>query len=406
MIALWIGIGLLSLLAAVFLLWPLWRATGLRKSQLTAESEDRHNAENVAIYRQRLAALKASLAANEIDRERFNADSRELERRLLEDADAQHQRPLAMSTTGRWLLPVVVICVIGGSLLTYQHLGASENLALYETVQSLQDAPLKRQQAGLEAMTRRQPQNPEAWAQLYPVYRDSGQYTKAADVAKKLIDIKGRQPSLVGHLAQAEFLAAHRTITVRVQSLLDEALKRDPRQPVANEVLGIAAFDHERYGEAISHWRKSIAGYQDPQAIKALKRVIGIAQQRMDDTGGKAVQANMRVKLALAPRLTGRFAADTSVFLVARDPDSDGSPLAVTRTTLGNLPQALTLSDANAMMPNSKLAQAEHVELIARVSASGQAKPHPGDLYGTLSDVDVSSSDQRLLVIDSVVSAQ
>lgn len=405
MIALWIGIGLLSLLAIVLLVWPLRRASGLRDAQLGFEAGDRYNAENVAIYRQRLRVMEEVLAAGEIGRERFEEDRLELERRLLEDAGNHRGRFLQAHTLGRWLVPVVSLCVVIGGLALYDHFGARRDLALFEVVQSLHDAPLERQQNGLESEAERQPGNPKVWAELFPLYRDSGQYDKAADVVETLIRLQGRQPWLLAQLTQAEFFAAHRTLTDRVQALVDETLALDPRQPVVNDILGIEAFDHARYGEATDFWRKALAGYDDPEATQALQRVIGIAQQRMTDNDGSMTQVGLRVDLTLDPRLANRLPGDASVFLVARDSHEDGPPLAVTRTTLNALPRLLTLSDANAMTNTTKLSQAERVDLIVRVSASGQAKPQAGDLYGRLNDVAVSTSDKLSLVIDHVVPA-
>ncbi|MED5500061.1 MAG: c-type cytochrome biogenesis protein CcmI, partial [Pseudomonadota bacterium] len=71
MTPLWIGIAALLLLA-LWLLWlPLRRAASVRDAIMTFEADDRHNAENVAIYRQRLSALETALAEGEIDRARF-----------------------------------------------------------------------------------------------------------------------------------------------------------------------------------------------------------------------------------------------------------------------------------------------------------------------------------------------
>jgi len=405
MITLWIGIGLLSLLAIGLLVWPLRRAAGLRETQLAFESEDRYNVENVAIYRQRLQAMEVMLANGELERGRFEKDRLELKRRLLEDTQHRHERPLEMHMAGRWLLPVVALCVVMGGLALYDHFGARGDLALFEVVQSLRDASFEHRQSALEAEAEHQPNNPNVWAELFPLYRDSGQYAKAADVVETLIGLEGRQPWLLAQLAQAEFFAAHRTLTDRVQGLVDETLALDPRQPTVNDILGIEAFDHARYGEAIDFWRKALAGYDDPEAIQALQRVIGIAQQRMADNRGSMIQSGLDVEVTLDPRLANRLPGDASVFLVARDSHEDGPPLAVTRTTVSALPRVLTLSDANAMTDKAKLSQADRVDLIVRVSASGQAKPQAGDLYGRLNDVAVSTSDKLSLVIDHVVPA-
>jgi cytochrome c-type biogenesis protein CcmH len=42
----------------------------------------------------------------------------------------------------------------------------------------------------------------------------------------------------------------------------------------------------------------------------------------------------------------------------------------------------VTLDDSMAMTPMSRLSGFDDVEVLARVSRSGQAMPQPGDLYG------------------------
>lgn len=284
MIPLWTGIvALLSL--SLWLLWlPLRRAAGVRDAMMTFEADDRNNAENVAIYRQRLAALEAALAEGEIDRERFAGDRLELDRRLLEDAGSTGRRPLRRVQAGRWLLPVVAVMVIVGALVFYDQTGDRRDLALYRVIQSLTHAPPETRLAGLEAEARRQVDNPKAWAELFPLYRDSGRYDKAIGTLERLIELQGRQPSLLAQLAQMTFLAAHRTLTDEVQTLVDETLKLDPRQPTVLGMLGVDAFDHARYQQAIDYWRRALAGYQDARSGQALREVIAVAQQRLAAT--------------------------------------------------------------------------------------------------------------------------
>lgn len=55
-------------------------------------------------------------------------------------------------------------------------------------------------------------------------------------------------------------------------------------------------------------------------------------------------------------------------------------PVAVQKHQLQELPLTVTLSDADSPMPTRTLSQLREVELLARLSASGQAIRQPGDL--------------------------
>jgi cytochrome c-type biogenesis protein CcmH len=55
-------------------------------------------------------------------------------------------------------------------------------------------------------------------------------------------------------------------------------------------------------------------------------------------------------------------------------------PVAVEKHTLQELPLSLTLDDGDSPMPTLKLSQLGEVELVARLSASGEAMKQDGDI--------------------------
>ncbi|MCW0449656.1 c-type cytochrome biogenesis protein CcmI/CycH, partial [Xanthomonas sacchari] len=55
-------------------------------------------------------------------------------------------------------------------------------------------------------------------------------------------------------------------------------------------------------------------------------------------------------------------------------------PVAVQKHPLQALPLRVTLSDADSPMPTQKLSQLKQVQVIARLSASGNAMRQDGDL--------------------------
>ena len=55
-------------------------------------------------------------------------------------------------------------------------------------------------------------------------------------------------------------------------------------------------------------------------------------------------------------------------------------PVAVEKHAVSELPLAITLDDADSPMPTLKLSQLGEVELVARLSASGNAMKQDGDI--------------------------
>ncbi|MHB0776671.1 c-type cytochrome biogenesis protein CcmI [Halomonas sp. WWR20] len=411
---LWLGIALLLLPALWLVVLPLRRAARLREEQQAFERQERGNADNVAVYRHRLAALESALAEGQIERARFDEGRLELERSLLEDTQAARQAPLKSAQAGRIAVPLLLLALAAGSLYAYQRLGAEGDLSLYAVQQEVMRSPqgsLKMLIERYEQEAARQPDNPKVWLSLFPLYRDTGMLAKAGDAIEHLIALEGRRADLLAQLAQIKFFEASRTLTDEVQALVAETLERDPRQPTLLSMLGIEAFDHGRYQQAIDYWRRAIAGFEDEGTASALREGIAEAQTRLggapqqDGSVVAGEDAAVRVSVTLAAALQDRVAEGATVFIVARDVDGQLPPLAIAQAPVADLPLTVTLDDADAMAPMARLSQVDRVRLVARISASGQATPQPGDLYGEHAPVPVgNSADEPVSIeIDRIV---
>ena len=338
MTLLWIAFALLLLPALWLLVAPLRRARALHDAQRDYEASDRTAEQNVAIFQRRLASLEAALERGDIDQARYEEDRLELERSLLEDTEKLKRAPLKASASGRLAVPVVMVLVVAASVIWYQRQGAEGDLtllAVQEEVQNHPEASLPMMIERLEEQAVRQPDNPNVWAALFPLYRDMGQGPQAIRALERLIEIEGRHPSLLGNLAQIEFFVADRQLTPRVQALVDETLALDSSQPTVLGVLGIEAFDRSDYEAAIDYWRRAIAGMTDPGSGEALREGIRIAQERLgvapeaEPVMGEAQGAGIRVRVSLDASLEGRLSDQATVFVVARDLEGELPPLAV-----------------------------------------------------------------------------
>ncbi|WP_168014617.1 c-type cytochrome biogenesis protein CcmI [Halomonas salinarum] len=433
MTLLWLALAVLLLPALWLLALPLRRASALAKAQRAYEDADRTVEQNLAIYHRRLASLEAARERGEISDARFDEDRLELERSLLEDTETQAKRPLKAAGAGRLMVPITMVLVTVVAFVWYSQQGATGDLALYGAQQDVRQNPQGSPAMmidRLEEEAARQPENPNVWAALFPLYRDRGQSVKAIDALERLIALEGRQPSLLAQLAQIQFFAANRTLTDKVQSLVDETLDKDPREPTILGMLGIDAFDHGRYEEAIDYWRRAVAGFNNPAAAESLRQGIAVAQSRLGQAGDNQASdsqasdsknANsqqvgsqqvasagpgIRVQVSLDERLAERVGPDASVFVVARDVAGERPPLAIVRATVRDLPFTVRLDDNDAMSPMAKLSQVDEARLVVRVSSSGQAEPQAGDLVGEHQAVPVDGENAPVaVIIDRVVEA-
>jgi len=417
MTLLWIAFAVLLLPAIWLLILPLRQARALHDAQRDYEANDTTAEQNVAIYKRRLASLEAAKERGDIDEERFAEDRLELERSLLEDTTTVKRRPLKSSTSGRFVVPLVLLAVVGTSVVWYQFNGAEGDLLLLQTQREVQNHPEGSLSMYLERMEEQavlQPDNPNVWSELFPLYRQTGQAEKAVNALERLIAIEGRVAPLLAQLAQLRFFMEGRELTPEVQGLVDETLEQDSRQPTVLGLLGVHAFDAGDYATAIDRWRRAMANIEDADTAESLREGIRVAQQRLgvdpDEApiGQPLDQAQgpgIRVEVSLDEALTDRVSPQATVFVTARDLAGEMPPLAIAQAQVSDLPATFVLDASNAMSPQASLDQVDEARLMVRVSPSGQATPQPGDLFGDLDSVAVGPVDDREAVnvlIDSI----
>lgn len=412
MTPLWIAFAVLLLPAIWLLILPLRQARSLHDAQRDYEANDTTAEQNVAIYKRRLASLEAARQRGDIDDTRFADDRLELERSLLEDTATVKRRPLKTYTSGRFAVPLVLLAVVGTSVVWYQFEGAEGDLMLLQAQREVQNHPEGSLNMYIERMEEQamlQPDNPNVWSELFPIYRQTGQAQKAVDALERLIALEGRVAPLLAQLAQLRFFMAERELTPEVQALVDETLEKDPRQPTVLGLMGIHAFDSGDYETAIDRWRRAIANIQDPDTAESLREGIRVAQQRMGvESPAELTQQGpqIRVNVSLDEALADQVSPEASVFVVARDLAGELPPLAVARAQVADLPSTFVLDASSAMSPQASLSQVDEVRLMVRVSPSGQATPQSGDLFGDLDSVAVGDAGDDTeavsVVIDSV----
>jgi hypothetical protein len=113
-------------------------------------------------------------------------------------------------------------------------------------------------------------------------------------------------------------------------------------------------------------------------------------------TEGSRISGTVQINAKLAPHA----APGTTLFIYATDANSPGPPLAVLRLRVERWPVSFVLDDADAMIPGRNLSASKSVQLEARVSPSGEALPRPGDLVGTVANIDPHTTHSVNISID------
>ncbi|MEG8203490.1 c-type cytochrome biogenesis protein CcmI [Pseudomonas sp. 5FOS] len=393
MIEFWLSAGLLLLAALSFLLIPILRG---RSRQL---EEDR-TALNVALYQERVAELAAQEAAGVLDEAQMAKGRDEAARELL--ADTEGAEPPRQGHLGKALPLLAALLVPLLALGLYLHFGAADKVQL---TQEFAEAPksMEEMTARLERVVQAQPDSAEAMYFLGRAYMAEQRPADAARTFERAVALAGRQPELLGQWAQALYFAADKQWSPQLQALTDEALKADSNEVTSLGLRGIAAFEGERYQEAIDYWKRLLAQLPEGDASRAaLQGGIDRAAERLGGSPGQAtapVAARLKVRVELAAALKDKVKPDDTVFIFARASNGPPMPLAAKRVTVAQLPIEVELSDADAMMPQMKLSDFAEVQLVARVSRAGQ--PTHGEWIGQGTPLPSATQAIQHLTIDS-----
>ena len=433
MIEFWLCAALLCLIALSILLLPVWRQRRLAR----ATPVDR-TAANVALYRERVAELDAQREAGALSAAQYDAASDEAGRTLL--ADTEGTKPGAQQPSGRAVPFLVAVLVPVLALALYLNVGSADKVALTEAFAAVPTSAAELT-TRLEQAVKVQPESAEGWYFLGRAYMAEQRASDASKAFERAVALSGRAPSVLGQWAQALYFAGGKQWTAQLQGLTDEALQGDPNEETTLGLRGIAAFEGQRYAEAITYWQRLVNGLPEGDASrKALEGGIAKAQARLASEGsrvpaqqaangaasvapasrpsgqgngssasassatgitgvsGIAESAQVTLAVDLTPALEAQVRPDDSVFIFVRAPDGPPMPLAAKRVRVVDLPIEVTLTDADAMLAGMKLSAFATVQPVARVSRAGT--PTHGEWIGLGTPMATQGQGVQTLHID------
>ncbi|KAA0874770.1 c-type cytochrome biogenesis protein CcmI [Nitrincola tapanii] len=422
MISLWLGIALLTLIALAIIFWPLVKN---RRHQNDEPEVDRLQ-QNIQIFRERLSELERERDIGTLTDEHFIELKTELERSLLIDAENQGYFSPRLVLGRAQLISIILIALIlpTASFGLYSYLGRADDLARSQWMQSW-DNPFAQEElnlsealARLESELEQRPENPEGWYLLATTRMNLNAFDAAVEafqqVLKYLPENTPEYPAVMGQLAQAMFFASAGEMTAAIEQQLQATLRLDANEVTSLGIAGIAAFEQEDYVGAITYWERALTRAEG-QAAESLKNGIeraraaltGVAvdEQAVTDLveAESEAMAALSLYLDLDESILTEITADQSVFVFAR-PVGERMPITAMRLRVADLPTEIRFDDRNSMLPDVRLSDFSEVDVVARISASGQPEEGPGDFKGTLSSVKVSTDTavMRLLISERV----
>ena len=263
--------------------------------------------------------------------------------------------------------------------------------------------------AELQAHLQTEPKDAQGWQLLAQTYATMHKSAEARDAYERVLNLQPDSTvAMVGWAEADSIVRPDHRIEGRSLDLLQRAVQLEPDNQRGLWLLGISQFQHDRYAEAATTWRK-LQPLLDPGSTvaKAVAEQIAVADARSGQPPGTAQTAApdgpaLQVQVSLAPKLKDQLHVGQTLFVYARAEQGPPMPLAVARLDAATLPATVTLTDAMGMTPQLKLSSATRVFVGARISNSGQAIAQSGDLEGDAGVVDVGSKAPIKIEIDKV----
>lgn len=440
----WLGTVLVLLCAVFALIFPFIRTSkveGQLACSADAETAQKRGHENVQNFQERLIEMQRELEAGALTQADFLKIKAEMEWVLYDDAFSTSGTSPRVSnsqtnTLPKALLAGVVVMLIALSYGLYFKLGAYSDVVDFaqsgpsshaqgadpQIEQAVNNRDMDALVVQLHAKLQTMPDNLEGWMLLSKSALNIGRYDLAEEGYRRviaLVEKEGKSTApFYGLLAQTLYFQAQGTISSKVQQALDSAFAGNPDEVNSLALLAMNHFESGNFDASIQYWQRILAA--DPQHPSRTMIEQGIEQARArlgqpvaanEPVAAKEIgssesaqtepvaPASVQVRVALASGAAQGISPDTTVFIFARAPSGPPMPVAASRHTLRELPLTLTLSDANAMGPMAKLSQFEQVNLVARISTSGQPTAQPGDWEGIVEGVRVGQTGLVELVI-------
>ena len=313
------------------------------------------------------------------------------------------------------------------SVALYGKLGAGADVALKAKLEQFpadgSEADYRRLMLAVEDRAAARPDNLYYQAMLGNFYMDEGDFARARELYRSLAEVAPNDAGAAARAAQAGFLAAGRKLSPEDQLLAERALSIDPHQRTALGLLGMVAYEQGEYRAAISYWRRLLVMENpDSSSAEMIRGVIARAEAALSGnvaavvpphgqspgspaaaapipsssapTPSSADASGMGVTLRLELAQGARAAPGDTVFVFARNPALDTRmPVAVKRLSAGQLPVTLRLDDASSMA-GQKISELSLVDVVARVSPSGQPGEQHATLQASLSDLPPGAGEE------------
>ncbi|MDP6948779.1 MAG: c-type cytochrome biogenesis protein CcmI [Arenicellales bacterium] len=385
---LWLAASVLSGIALLILVPVL-----LRRHPVAALDRD---TVNVGLARDTKAELEADFAAARISEAEYDLALADLKRALLLDVDAvQETGPSTRPTPGTAVVLAVTLPAVAFGL--YLVLGTPaavdpDPVADTASASAKQGQDMDTLLEQLAARLAEQPDDARGWALLGNALMSTGRYLEAVPAYRRLTELRPTDAEALVRYADALAMAAGGDLSGEPARLIEQALALDPQQIQGLWLAGIAAEKRGQPAVALAYWRRLAPLVADePEFYQEVRRFITRATAATESatagtTASPSAQPGNAIRLQVMVSIDPALATDVkpadTLFVFAREPGGPAMPVAAVRVAALPLPREVVLDERTASLSDGSLTQYARLEIGARISRSGDAAKHAGDLIG------------------------
>jgi len=396
----WLAAAAITLIGLGFIILPLMRQK--------ASAQVSRMQVNKALYESKLEELQADLEQGLLDPSEYQQSEQELQRSLLSDVKVSERSSVTQKRSNLGMVVLLTIALPLSAILLYQQFTTYVANDEYNEQQKLAQQAQTIQQSieDLEQRLQDKPDDLEGWKILGQSYVVMQQFNKAVGAYSQAAALSDySDPDLLVLLAETSSFANDGVFGTIENALLEQALAVNPKHERALWYAGYAAYSEDDYQAAVAYWQTllSLVPADRNDVRDSLNKFVADAREKAGLEAAPAEQAALArvlyVQVTVAQELAKNYQDSDTVFIYARAKNGPKMPLSLVRVPLSALPIKVELTEATSMLPNMNLRSFEQVEVLARISPSGQAISQAGDLISAAVNVDFSQDSEHELEV-------
>ena len=381
------------------------------------------NQNSIDIYNQKLKEINFDIENHLITKSEANNAIEELEYSLIKDnknTDILDSKLYFSNLKSKKTISIILLLVIPVFVISvYSFIGTPNSIEKLVLVSDLKNTKSDSEKlVSVEQMLKRverrlldDPNNSDDWLMLANSYVVLKRYPEAIRALENLYRLKGDDPSLLFRYADVLAMANSGIFAGKPSELIKKALQLDPQNTMGLWLAGLVAYEEGEVKKAINYWENVLPKLEiGSEEEKNIRKYIEFAKENNNisiQNNGSITQEKIEYSLKLSIELSPNFTninKNKAVFIYAKPINSSNNmPIIVLRKTVADLPLLVEMNDSMSMLPSNKLSDYKSVQVLARISNSGNAKSEKGDLIGIVESMSTTSKNITKLIINTTL---